>query len=116
MRRKILPFILGGALAIATVAPAAAAHNEQHQFARAGGLIAAVVQAQVSDVDVVVLNNSLNNLLRDADIEVLKNFLNDSEVLSRFNITITDIQILNENQVQVNILGGGSIILEAPGA
>lgn len=116
MRRKFLPFVLAGALAAAVAAPAAASHTAQHQVAGAAGLVAAVIQAQVRDVNVVVLNNSLNNLLRNADIDVL----NDSEILSRFNIVIQDIDIVDESTIIVSVLSGGiavgPITLQAPGA
>jgi hypothetical protein len=114
MRRKILPFILGGALSVAAIAPAAANHTAQHQLAGAGGLVAAVVQAQVRDVNVFVLNNSLNNLLRAADIDV--DILNDSEILSRFNIDIEEIHILSDGSIQVVVLGGPVITFVPPGA
>ena len=107
MRRKILPLILGGALSVAAVAPAAA-NSHQTQVGGAGGLVAAVVQAQVRDVDVFVLNNSLNNLLRNADIDVL----NNSPILSNNDIEILEdgIQILENGNIVVSVLSGGVAI------
>jgi hypothetical protein len=55
-----------------------------------------------------VLNNSLNNLLQNADIHVLENILNNSPILS--DITIQDIQIL-EDGIQIAVLGGPIINL-----
>ena len=107
MRRKILPLILGGALAVATVAPAAAGNHTTVQRGGAAGLVAAVVQASVGDV--TILNNSLNNLLRNADIDVLNNVLNNSvnqnDVLSNIDIEIED--VLQDNTVIVNVLSSG---------
>jgi hypothetical protein len=106
MRRRILPFILGGAMAIATVAPAAAAPA---QLGGAAGLVAAVVQVAVETDDINIANNSLNNLLRNADIDVLNNVLNNSvnrnEILSNIDIEIVD--VLNDNTVIVNVLSSG---------
>jgi len=99
MRRKILPFILGGALSIAAIGPTSAATCEIGRGG-AAGLVAAVVQANVCDIQ--ILNNSLNNLLRNADIDVLNNILNNNDV----DVTITDIQVLNGVVVSVTLLGG----------
>src|SRR5688572_29669156 len=111
MRRRILPFILGGAMAVASVAPAAAAPV---QLGGAAGLVAAVVQVAVETEDINIANNSLNNLLRNADIDVLNNVLNNSvnqnEILSNIDITIVD--VLNDNTVIVNVLSSGVSIGE----
>ena len=119
MRRKILPFILGGALAVAAVAPAAASHGSEHRNAQLGGaagLVAAVVQLQDTNVQVVEADRSLNNLLRNADIDVLNNILNNT--LRNADIDITLENILNDNNVLVGIdvlSGGDSIgIIELP--
>ena len=107
MRRKILPFILGGALSIAAIAPASAATCTVDRGG-AAGLVAAVVQANVCDVH--VLNNSLNNLLRNADIDVLNNVLNNSPILSNNDIDVEiledGIQVLEDGTIIVNLLGG----------
>ena len=109
MRRKILPFILGGALSIAAVAPAAAnSHTCEVSRGGAAGLVAAVVQANVCEVH--VLNNSLNNLLRNADIRALNNILNNSPILSG-NDVIDDITI-EGNQITVSLLGGPVLVFQ----
>jgi len=116
MRRKILSLIMGGALSIAAIAPAAAANPQCETTGGRGGAAAliALVNANVSgvginvcDVDVNVLNNSLNNLLQNADIHVLENILNNSPILNNSlnNLTITVLPVLNG--IQINILGGG---------
>lgn len=72
-------------------------------------LVAAAVNAQdVMVCNVEVLNNSLNNLLQNADIHVLENILNNSPILS--DITIQDIQVL-EDGIQISVLGGPIINL-----
>ena len=114
MRRKLLPLILGGALSIAAVAPAAASNHDDPnctvQNAGMGGaaaLIALVnanlvlpIGANACDID--VLNNSLNNLLRNADIDVLSNILNNS--LNNFDINVGP----TANGIQVSVLTLGS--------
>jgi hypothetical protein len=110
MRRKLLPLILGGALSIAAVATAAASHTACHVDNRGGAAaLVALVQAQVNAgvvvCDVNVLNNSLNNLLRNADIHVIENILNNSPFLNDWTITITD----TLNGIQINILSLGNV-------
>lgn len=56
------------------------------------------VNAVICDVD--VLNNSLNNLLQNADIHVLENILNNSPILNDLNIS----------DITVNVLGGVTTI------
>jgi hypothetical protein len=127
MRRKLLPLILGGALSIAAVAPAAAQTECNLPAAPQGGgaaalvsLVQAVVNANVGvaacDVDVDVLNNSLNNLLQNADIRALNNILNNSPILSNdaIDVIVTENNILNN--VQVNVLSEGLIITIPLGA
>lgn len=109
MRRKILPFILGGAMAVATVAPAAAAHTDQLNVQRGGaaGLIAAVVQvaanAETGDILTVTVNDSLNNLLQNADIDVniLRNVLNNALRDADIDVTITDIRLLSTGDLAI---------------
>ena len=66
-------------------------------------LVQANVLAGVNVCDIDILNRSLNNLLRNADIHVLENILNNSPILSGFTIEVTDVL----NGVQINVLGGG---------
>jgi hypothetical protein len=118
MRRRLLPLILGGALSIAAVAPAAAAGNTDCDVQNAGrggaAALVALVNANVlanvgvNACDIDVLNNSLNNLLRNADIDVLNNILNNSPFLNDFVISVGP----TLNGVQVNILGGGVNLTE----
>ena len=107
MRRKLLPLVLGGALSIAAVAPAATATCTVERGG-AAGLVAAVVQANVCDV--YVLNNSLNNLLRNADIHVLENILNNSPILSYNDVDIS--RVVSDNQIAISILGGPVLLFQ----
>jgi hypothetical protein len=121
MRRKILPFVLGGALSIAAIAPAAAAPPVG--FAGAAGLVNVVVQAVLDDVS--ILNNSLNDVvevniddsLNNALQNVLQNarILNGLEVtienvLNDLNVNVSDIDIdVASDGIVVNVLGAGGI-------
>jgi hypothetical protein len=127
MKKRISGLLL--AIGIMAFAPATAAAAEvnmgsnvrmQDTVCEAAGnrggaaaLAALVAAAVAADVDVIacdvdVLNNSLNNLLQNADIHVLENILNNSPILS--DITIQDIQIL-EDGIQIAVLGGPIINL-----
>lgn len=117
MRRKLLPFLLAGALSIAAVAPAAAhpvtgqcnlpAAPQRGGAAGLVALVQAVVNANVGvaacDIDVNVLNNSLNNLLQNANINALNNILNNSPFLNGLTITVSNVA----NGLQIIVLGGG---------
>ena len=104
--KRLLPFILAGALSAVAVMPAAAQTEcETTNVAGVPGilaLVAANVQAGVTacDIDVDILNRSLNNLLRNANIEVL----NNSPILSQNDITITVDDVLNN--LTISVLGG----------
>ena len=105
MKRRLLPFMLAGALSMAAVGNVGAATCEINRGG-AAGLVAAVVQAQVCDVQ--ILNDSLNNLLQNADIHVLENILNNSPILSYNDITLT--RVISDNNIQVNVLSAGTQI------
>lgn len=107
MRRKILSLLLGSTLAIAAVAPAAAATCDVGPGGAAAlvALVNANVQANAL-CDVSVLNNSLNNLLQNADIHVLENILNHSPILNNWTITVSHNDILNQLEINVLSLGG----------
>ncbi len=62
-------------------------------------LVAAAVN--VGNVSACVLNDSLNNLLQNADIHVLENILNNSPILSGFTIDLEN--VLNDNNVLTGI-------------
>lgn len=104
--KRLIPFILAGALATAVAGPVGAQTSCAVGPGGAAGLVAAVVQANVCDVN--VLNNSLNNLLRNADIHVLENILNNSPVLSYNNVTLT--RVISGNTITLTILGGPVLV------
>jgi len=117
MRRKILPLVLGGALSIAAIGPVAAnGHQTVNQDAVQRALVGIIVQAAVRDVTVVELNNSLNNLLQNADINV--EIIEDVEVtvenvLNNLNVNVSDIEItVSDIAIVVNILGAGGVLLD----
>ena len=128
MRRKILPFILGGAMSIAAIGPAAASEHNTPETTMPGpctvvgdidrggaaalvALVQAVVQLNAGvnacNIDVDILNNSLNNLLRNADVDVLNNILNNSPILSNDAIDVNVFENDILNGLQINVLGGG---------
>ena len=83
----------------------------------AAALAALVAAAVAADVDVLacdisVLNDSLNNLLQNADIHVLENILNNSPILNDLNISdiTVDVDALTGGTV-INVLGGPVITL-----
>ena len=83
----------------------------------AAALAALVAAAVAADVDVLacdisVLNDSLNNLLQNADIHVLENILNNSPILNDLNISdiTVDVDALTGGTV-ITVLGGPVITL-----
>lgn len=118
MKKRLLPFVLAGALTAGIAAPAAAQDTcdidqviERQGLPGVAGLITAVVQANVGveicHVDVDVLNNSLNNLLRNANIEVLNNALNN--LLQGADINV---EVIDDSPITVSVLGGPVIIFD----
>ncbi len=120
MKKKLLPFILAGAMTAAFAAPAAAQTNDCNitipQRGGAAGLAALIAAAVnvtagvgVCNVSVELLNNSLNNLLQNADIDVLNNALNNNKVLN--NITIIRDVTVSGNVITVDVLSGPDFII-----
>jgi hypothetical protein len=113
MKRLVLPFALAATLATASVAPAAA-QTECTNVGRGGAAaLVALVNANISgvgvnacDIDVNVLNNSLNNLLQNADIHILENILNRSPILSGNDI---DVNVIG-NDIVISVLGAGATL------
>lgn len=72
--------------------------NDSQQVGGAAGLVAAVVQASTGDV--LILNNSLNNV----DLDVLENILNNSPFLNNIDVDVlTGAEFLNDS---LNICAG----------
>ena len=114
MKKRLLPFVLAGALTAAFAAPAAAQTSCVTDTTQRGGAaaLASLISAAVNNVavtvqacDINVLNDSLNNLLRNANIEVLNDSLNN--LLRNANIEVVSI---DGNVIQVNILSGGIVV------
>ena len=73
----------------------------------------AAVNAQVAvgvcEVDVDLLNNSLNNLFQNADIDILNDSLNN--ILQNADI-IDDVTVtISGNDIAVNVLSGPNFII-----
>ena len=115
MKRRLLPFILGGALSVAAVAPAAAASINSP----VGGLVNAIVQFEDSNVANVTITRSLNRLLQNAfqhaDIDVLTNAVQNNLNNLDVDVTVQDIEVLENGNIQITLLGGDIITL-APAA
>jgi hypothetical protein len=122
-----LAIVMMGALTMGAAAHHQPGHsNGNTQVAGAVGLVAAVVQAQdiLNDANVEILNidssfnnlRALNNVLRNADIDInvlsLEDFLNNvdvnvQDVLQNF---LNENNILNNNVIGVAILSGGIVV------
>jgi hypothetical protein len=95
------------------IALGVSAQTTTKQQGGAAGLVAAVVQVATGDlvknnevdVTVIQLDRSLNNL------KALNNVLNNSPILSKNNVDITvqDIQALNDNTVLTDFLKNNNI-------
>jgi hypothetical protein len=111
--KRILPFLLAVGLSLATVAPSAAQTECTNVGGGGAAALIALVNVNVSgvgvnacEIDVDVLNNSLNNLLRNADIHVLENILNNSPILSGNDIDV----VVAGNDIVISVLGAGAAL------
>ncbi len=85
LKKSLATVATAGVLSLGMAAPASAAPNTNNQSGGAAGLVAAVVNANVQDVEV--------NVVRTGDINVaLTNVLNNNRILT---------DILNDNNVVV---------------
>jgi mannose/fructose/N-acetylgalactosamine-specific phosphotransferase system component IIC len=128
MKRSVAGLLLAVTLGAMTPAAAAAAEvdmgpkvatqtaceagNDRGGAAALAALVAAAVDVGgvvVCDVD--VLNNSLNNLLQNADIHVLENILNNSPILNDLNISDITVEVLSDGTV-INVLGSPLVIFD----
>ena len=110
--KKILPFILGGALAVATVGPAAAAPPVG---VATGGLVNAVVQVVLDNV--AILNNSANDFIEvnisDSLNNALQNVLQNARIANGLEVTIQDILNdlnVNVSDIEINVANDGIVI------
>ena len=148
MVRRIIGFaialvMLGGLATTASAnhQPGHGGSVDQGQVGSAAGLVAALVQANVAlqdvNVDVVTIDidDSLNNLLRDARIlnNLLRNADVDVELIQVGDVNIEDVitigdvtvtledvlqnflnenNVLNDNVVAIGILSGGVVVFQ----
>ena len=114
MRRKLLlPLVLGGALTVAAVAPAAAAPPTA--ISAASGLVNVVVQAVLNNVD--ILNNSLNDVvevnINDSLNNALQNVLQNARILNGLEVTIENVLNdlnVNVSDIEINVANDGIVV------
>jgi len=97
-----------------TVAPSTTAQTTCDATSTRGGaagLVAAVVQAAANVCDVRILNDSVNNLLQNADIHVLQDIFNNSPILSYNDITVQNIDVSVLTGTTTITLVGGDLLL-----
>ena len=90
------------------------AGNGRGGAAALAALVAAAVDAGgVNVCDVDVLNDSLNNLLQNADIHVLENILNNSPILNDLNISdiTVDVDVLT-GITTISVLGAPVLVIQ----
>ena len=90
-----------------------AGHARGGAAALASLIAAAVDVGGVNVCDVDVLNNSLNNLLQNADIHVLENILNNSPILNDLNISdiTVDVDVLT-GITTISVLGAPVLVIQ----
>jgi hypothetical protein len=71
----------------------------------AAGLIAAVVQLNNTNVDVITVSDSFNNLT----VRALNNILNNSPILNDLSITVENVSVLNG--VTIFLLSTGDFVV-----
>ena len=90
------------------------AGSDRGGAAALAALVAAAVNVGgVNVCDVDVLNNSLNNLLQNADIHVLENILNNSPILNDLNISdiTVDVDVLT-GTTTISVLGAPVLVIQ----
>ena len=118
MKKRLLPFVLAGALTAAFAAPASAAtcSVDQADVGRGGtaavaALIAAAVEAAVAAgvnaCDINIANDSLNNLLRNADIlnNSLNNLLRNADIIDDVTVNVLsgtiDVTLVDDSVITI---------------
>jgi predicted PurR-regulated permease PerM len=112
VKRLLLPLVLAGVLTAAFAMPVSAQTDCTNVGRGGAAALVALVQVNIGgvgvnacEVDVDVLNNSLNNLLRNADVHVLENILNNSPILSGNDIDVD----VEENIITISVLSGPTL-------
>lgn len=87
VKKSVATLFVGAVLTAGAVAPATAAPSVNNQSGGAAGLVAAVVQANVQDVDVTVVDGDVNVALTNIlnNNRILQDILNDN------NVVVTDV-------------------------
>ncbi len=110
MGMSIKQRVASGALALALLGGTGASVAAQNQGntgnqGGAAGLIAAVVQLNNTNVDVITVSDSFNNLT----VRALNNILNNSPILNDLSITVENVSVLNG--VTIFLLSTGDFVV-----
>ncbi len=110
MGMSIKQRVVSGALAVALLGGTGASVAAQNQGntgnqGGAAGLIAAVVQANLTNVRVITVDDSFNNLT----VTALNNILNNSPILNDLTITVKNVSVLNG--VTIFLLSNGDFVV-----
>jgi hypothetical protein len=110
MGMSIKQRVASGALALALLGGTGASVAAQNQGntgnqGGAAGLIAAVVQANLTNVRVITVDDSFNNLT----VTALNNILNNSPILNDLSITVENVSVLNG--VTIFLLSNGDFVV-----
>ncbi len=110
MGMSIKQRVASGALALALLGGTGASVAAQNQGntgnqGGAAGLIAAVVQANLTNVRVITVDDSFNNLT----VTALNNILNNSPILNDLTITVKNVSVLNG--VTIFLLSNGDFVV-----
>jgi hypothetical protein len=110
MGMSIKQRVASGALALALLGGTGASVAAQNQGntgnqGGAAGLIAAVVQANLTNVRVITVDDSFNNLT----VTALNNILNNSPILNDLSITVKNVSVLNG--VTIFLLSNGDFVV-----
>lgn len=98
---------------------------QAQQRANVGQALSGLINVNIGAIQVdVELDNVLNNftlvnvedVLNDANIEILNNALNNNEIASRnqdfLNNLLRDAEIITDNQIVVGVLSGGQLLIQ----
>lgn len=129
LKTKLLAGATASAMMLSVAGPAMAQPTQANETAQInqGNLISALnnVNAEINNVealndltvndvrvvnveDAVNNNNVLNNVLRNADIDALQNFLNNNDVL---NEALNNNNVVVSDVVAVDVLSDGTVVL-----
>ncbi|GAB3529990.1 hypothetical protein GCM10027443_10000 [Pontibacter brevis] len=117
--------VLSAMVAVAMFTFLSANDAQAQQDANVGQAVSGLINVNIGAVQVDVEDNEILNdftlvnvedVLNNSEIRILNNVLNNNEVLSRnsnfLNNLLRDAEILNDNQVVVGVLSGGSLLID----